>query len=106
MGTSRRLASVVAVIVVLQLLVPAFALVLPDKPHRLGWQMYSGLGQHEVEVVDQDGVAVTVQWDEVLAWPRRPELDWTQHLPEHLCQHLEAEELTVTAGPAVRTMTC
>lgn len=106
MGPSRRLAIVVVTLVVLQFLVPAVALVLPDKPNRLGWQMYSGMGQDDVIVVDQNGSAVEVPWEDFLAWPRRIELDWTNHLPELLCERVDAETLSVTVGRAERTVTC
>lgn len=106
MRTRSRLASIVAAILVLQFLVPAVALVLPGKPHRLGWQMYSGIGYHELTAVDQDGEALTVPWEDILPAPRRVELDWTRHLPERLCHHVTADELTVTVGHAKRTVTC
>lgn len=93
-------------LLVLQFTVPLAALVLPDKPNRLGWQMYSGLGVANVLVTDQHEMPLDVPWGEVLAKSRRPELDWTQHLPEHLCTHLDEPELTVTVGQRSRTVTC
>ena len=67
--------------------------------------MYSGLGS-EIVVTGADGVDVDVPWKDVIARGPRPELDWTRHLPEHLCRHLEEPRITVTVGPTSRTVTC
>ena len=101
-----RLASVVLIVIVLQFFVPLVALIVPDKPNRLGWQMYSGHGGGLVTVTDAQGRAVDVDCGEVLPKTRRPELDWTRHLPEHLCSHVEVDRLTVTIGDSSRTLTC
>ena len=96
----------VLAVVLLQFTVPLIALITPDKPNRLGWQMYSGVGTYDVVVTDPQGEVVDVPWDDVLPRARRAELDWTRHLPEHLCRHLEEPRITVTVGLRSRTVTC
>jgi len=91
---------------VLQVLVPLGALVSPAKPNRLGWQMYSGVGEHELVVFGATGEVLDVPWGDVLPRSQRPELNWTQRLPEHLCGVLDEPEVTVEFGAVSRTVTC
>ena len=106
MGHKRTLAVAVGAVILLQFMVPLGALVMPAKPNRLGWQMYSGVGEHEVVVRGATGEVLEVQWNDVLPRSQRPELDWTQRLPEHLCGVLDEPEVSVEFGTASRTVTC
>ena len=78
----------------------------PDKPSRLGWQMYSGLGEEPVRVTGARGQPVEIPWSEILPKPRRPEIDWTNRLPEYLCTILDEPLITVTVGHRSRTVSC
>lgn len=100
------LAVVVLLVMVLQVAVPLTALVLPEKPHRLGWQMYSGLGAGTIVVTGTHGEAIDVNWDDILAKGWRPELDWSRHLPEVLCARLGQEQITVAIGDSRSSITC
>ncbi len=106
MGKIPVLAVVVLLVLVLQVAVPLTALVLPGKPHRLGWQMYSGLGAGAIVVTDIGGKTIDVLWDDILAKGWRPELDWSRHLPEMLCARLGQEQITVAIGDEKRTLSC
>jgi len=79
---------------------------MPNKPNRLGWQMFSGVGERDLVVTGADGQVLKVPWELVLPKGMRPELDWTRNLPEHLCSVLSESELTVQDGPSVRTVIC
>ena len=73
-----------ALIVGVQFSVPAVALAM-EPPTRLGFQMYSGLGEvPEITITANDGSTDEVAIGDVVAVPR-PELDWSIKLPEHLC---------------------
>lgn len=109
MRSKERLPVVVAAVIVLQAAVPTVALIWPEKPNRLGWQMYSGIGtgaDEDFSIVGQDGAEIEVDWGEVRAKPRRPELDWTRHLPEAICDQSDAIQVTVTNSGRTRTVTC
>lgn len=101
-----RASRLVAAVVVLQVLIPTVALVMPDKPSRLGWQMYSGLGEEPVRVTGARGQPVEIPWSEILPKPRRPEIDWINRLPEYLCTILDEPLITVTVGHRSRTVSC
>jgi hypothetical protein len=105
-GSKPWRAVAVLLVLFLQFAVPLVALVLPDKPNRLGWQMYSGVYAGDVVVTDGRGAPLDVRWSEVVARSLRPELDWTQRLPEHLCAHFDEPTITVTVGERSRTVTC
>lgn len=105
MGSQRGRVVAIITVVFLQFAIPLMALVVPEKPNRLGWQMYSGMGS-EIVVSDQAGEPVDVPWGELLARSPRPELDWTRHLPERLCLHLGEPQVTVTVGSVSRTVRC
>ena len=106
MTTPRRLVALVVAVVALQLVIPGSALLAPDKPNRLGWQMYSGLGDRAVEVFDARGVPLDFPWSEVLAKQRRLELNWTHVLPEHLCTVFDEPTITVAVGSERRPVEC
>lgn len=92
--------------VALQFAVPAVALAL-DAPTRFGFQMYSGMGdQISVHATDTAGATVHIDLDTVAANPR-PEIDWTQHLPEYLCAtHPDYVNVTVSRDSGQRTASC
>lgn len=100
------LATTVAAVVGLQVAAPLVALLRPDKPHRLGWQMYSGTGGEEIVVTGADGSPIDIPWADIVVKAPRPELDWTRHLPEHVCSHVDQTTVTVTVGDASRTVSC
>jgi hypothetical protein len=87
MRTRRRVWWVAALgaVILLQITVPTVAL-FGELPARFGFQMYSGYGDGRIEVRDASGAAVAFDAAGVLPHPLRPELDWTQYVPEHLCQ--------------------
>lgn len=68
--------------------------------------MYSAVGVEEVVVTDADDAEIDVPWQDVLPRSRRPELDWTRHLPEALCAKLDEPQVTVTVGDLSRTVAC
>lgn len=97
---------ILAAVVALQLAVPAVALAL-DAPTRFGFQMYSGQGDNlTVSAVNRHGHIRRVDLSTVAANPR-PELDWTQHLPEYLCATGAGyRSVTVSSDHARRELTC
>jgi hypothetical protein len=84
MADQRWRVWVLGAVIALQVAVPAVALTL-EPPTRFGFQMYSGYGDGEIGVLDASGAAIDVDYAEVLPRSLRPELDWTRHVPEHLC---------------------
>jgi hypothetical protein len=96
----------VAGAVVLQVVVPAVALA-NGVPSRFGFHMYSGrdLGL-AVEVVDARGRSLAVDMNDYTA-SGRPELDWTEVLPEAICRKTpEAAEVVVRSQGHERSVTC
>ena len=92
--------------VVIQVAVPAAALA-HGVPSRFGFHMYSGrdLGL-AIEVVDSGGRRLQVDLDDYAA-SGRPELDWTEVLPEAICRRTpEAAEVTVRSQGNERSVTC
>lgn len=75
---------ILVAVIIAQIAVPAIALT-QEKPSRFGFQMYSGYGEGSIVVLDADGEDIDVDTPAVLPRTLRPELDWTQHVPEHLC---------------------
>ncbi len=96
----------VPVVVAVQILVPTVALFL-DPPTRLGFQMYSGLGEIPgIEIKLSNRVVESVPHEEVLAWPRA-ELDWSRYLPRHLCDSRPGTaEVSLVYRETTRTFTC
>ncbi|MBA3233141.1 MAG: hypothetical protein H0T17_04205 [Propionibacteriales bacterium] len=94
---------VVALVVVAQFLVPAIA--IRDPPTRFGFQMYSGLGNVTVTVVDPTGGTREIEPSRY-AIDQRAELDWTRRLPEFVCAHLDVVSVTVAQGDNRRSLTC
>ena len=86
----RRWYVVLAVIVAAQIAVPTIAALQPP-PTRLGWQMYSGVGDlPSISLTRADGSGLGVSLHDVIA-KGRPELDWNTYLPPYLCaQHPDA----------------
>lgn len=72
-------------IVVLQLAVPGMTL-FQEPPARLGWQMYSGIGElPKINVKTVDGAFREVPFGDIGA-TRRGELSWSKYLPAHICE--------------------
>lgn len=95
-----------AAVIAVQVLVPLVALLGSEPPTRLGFQMYSGVGELVIQVEDRDGNKMDVDLGQVLAAPPRVELDWTHRLPEALCRFAGAARVTVTQPSAARTVNC
>lgn len=67
-------------LIAIQFAVPAVAFV-QEPPTRLGWQMYSGIGElPEVSVEGSNGDIIDPPFTDFAAAPR-PELNWGEHLP-------------------------
>jgi hypothetical protein len=108
--TARRRpqAPVLAVVgvVALQVAVPLVALYLQDPPARFAFTMYSAQGQVDVLIEDADGRALAFDSDSTIAG-FRPELNWVDHLPQHLCQVVAgAHVVTVSQKGRERRLTC
>ena len=90
----------------LQVAVPTAALVLGDPPAMFSFPMYSGRGQVSVQVLDEQGNELPYhQWSKVAG--DRPEIDWTEYLPEHLCEVVPgAHQVTVTQQGRESRVTC
>jgi hypothetical protein len=91
---------------VAQFCVPAVALSL-EAPTRFGFQMYSGMGSSgEVRIVTDDGTHLQQDVSELVAHAR-PEIDWTQRLPEHLCaRHSNYRLVSVIQDDKRRRLSC
>ena len=73
-------------VVLVQFAVPLAALVTSERPTRLGFQMYAGVGGPTVEVMDRDGEVLPYDWRQEIASLPRPDLDWaSSDLPRRLC---------------------
>lgn len=103
-----RARMVVAVVVVVQLAVPAVLRIVPDElPVQFGWQMYSfDVPSPEFHVQTQDG-------DEVwhvgqISATRRADVNFIRPGAEHLCSLVEdAVEVEVAVGGrAVEVVSC
>ena len=80
---------VIALVVLVQVAVPAVALV-NDPPTRFGFQMYSGVGEVPSIRLDlADGGSQDLTLREVVAVDR-VELDWASRLPSELCARFPA----------------
>ena len=80
---ARRI--LVTVVAGAQLAVPLWALAQPDRPARLGWQMYAGVvTQPEITIVGRDGRRQRIPAGKVLG-RLRPELSYERRLARHLC---------------------
>lgn len=98
---------VVITVIAAQFCVPLVALVASEPPTRLGFQMYSGLGELEVTVEDERGEDMDYDAGEALAVAPRIEIDWTRHLPEALCEVTEgAARVTVSQSGVTTTAEC
>ncbi|MGC5077126.1 hypothetical protein [Agrococcus sp. DT81.2] len=80
----RRLQWILVAVIIAQIAVPAIALT-QEKPARFGFQMYSGYGEGSITVLDDGGREIDVDMGALLPRALRPELDWTRHVPAHLC---------------------
>lgn len=99
---SRRYANwpLIIGIIAIQLAVPTLAF-FQEPPSRLGWQMYSGIGQlPEINVERPNGDLTDLPFTDVAAAPR-PELNWSELLPPFVCAQLPdaiAIDLTYSTG--------
>lgn len=95
-----------AVVIGVQIVVPALALV-DDPPARFGFQMYSALGGTSLEAFNASGKLIDVNLDSLVAGSLRPELDWTEVLPERVCGSIpEAVRVTVEQNGVRRDVQC
>lgn len=103
---SRVKTSAVAAVIAAQVAVPLVASFdVPPTP--FGFQMYSALGYVKVDAVDLHGDPVDIDVDGVTADILRPSLDWTEALPEHVCDRLPAAgQVTVEQREWSRTVQC
>ena len=85
---------ILAAVIITMIAVPTVALTL-EKPARFGFQMYSGYGEGSITVLDRDGAEIDVDLSALLPRTLRPELDWTQYVPEHFCAEIAAAETIV-----------
>lgn len=90
----------------LQLAVPGVAF-FNEPPARLGWQMYSGLGDlPQIRVKTVDGAVREVAFTDVVA-SRRPELNWPEHLPAHVCRAIpDAASVDLIYAEAAQSFEC
>jgi hypothetical protein len=93
-------------VVALQVAVPAVAL-LGEAPTRFGFHMYTAQGGVTVKAVDAKGSEVVVDLSRVAAGELRPELKWTDILPEAVCAaEPDAARVTVSQSGSGRTVSC
>jgi hypothetical protein len=90
----------------LQVAVPLVALLSQEPPARFTFPMYSGQGLVDVVIEDADGRELPFDSDTAIAG-FRPELNWVDHLPAHLCESVPGAH-TVTVAQKGRTsrLTC
>jgi len=100
----RKGTRLIAAVIAAQALVPALALL--HAPHQYGFQMYSGLEWVEVRVTDAAGKELDANPVDYVA-RFRGDVDWTQDLPESLCQQVTAASIvTVTRHSDSRSVSC
>ena len=80
---------IVALAVLVQVTVPAVALV-NDPPTRFGFQMYSGVGEVPMIELELAGGSTRDLPLHQVAAVDRVELDWGRRLPSELCQRFPA----------------
>jgi hypothetical protein len=68
--------------------------------------MYSAQGSVEIVVEDAAGREIDPVFSDHIAAMARPDLDWTQRLPERLCEVPGAVTVTVRQSERSRTVTC
>lgn len=96
----------VVVALMLQIMVPLVALG-GEPPTRFGFQMYSGFGGTRVEARDSAGELVEIDLGDLLHGSMRPELDWTQRLPEQVCDRVPGvATVKVERSSKQRTISC
>lgn len=102
----RLLRSALLTVVALQVLVPTVA-ILGEPPTRFGFQMFSALGQVDIEMWDEAGNELGPVPDGLIAGRLRPDLPWASGLPEYLCAHVDAAAtVTVSDSSNSATATC
>jgi len=98
-GTKR---AVLIAVVVAQFVVPMIALLGSTPPTRFGFQMYSAQGWTKVKIYDDSGHRIAFDQSEHVAGLLRPEIDWTQRLPEHVCRSVPRAARVVVEQPEQR----
>lgn len=95
-----------AAVLSLQIAIPAVAL-FGELPNRFGFQMYSAQGGVSLDVLDGQGNHIDVNLDDVVAASLRPELEWTELLPEKVCTSVpEAARVAVEQSGRKRVVQC
>ena len=81
--------------------------VLRRPPQKFGFQMYSGLGGVTVSVVDDEGDAEELNDVDQIVGKLRPDIDWSQILPEAVCTAvLDAAGVRVEQAGRERSVEC
>ena len=94
--------AILLAVVVAQFAVPMIALIGSTPPTRFGFQMYSGQGWTKVRIFDDSGDPIPFDQRAHVAGDLRPEIDWTQRLPEHLCGSVARAARVVVERPEGR----
>ena len=94
--------AILVVLVAAQFVVPTVALLGSEPPTRFGFQMYSAQGWVNVRIFNDAGHPITFDQSTHVAGLLRPEIDWTQRLPEHLCRSVPAAARVVVDQPERR----
>ena len=90
----------------LQVAVPLVALLFQEPPARFTFPMYSGQGVVAVVIEDADGRELPFEEKTTIA-NYRPELNWVDHLPAHLCRVVPgAHAVTVAQKGRTSRLTC
>jgi hypothetical protein len=96
--------ALVAIVIAIQLVVPALAL-RHDRPAAFGWQMFASDGAPPVaEVVRTDGTTSELPWRDVVAAfaAYRPEIAAHEALARHLCERHPSAQAVVLRDPSTR----
>lgn len=105
LARARAKAWVVGAVIGLQLAVPAVLMLTQDAPARFAFPMYSGQGHVDVLIQDADGQELP--FDSLTLAGFRPEIDWFEHLPAHLCRVVPAaHQVTVAQKGHESRLTC
>lgn len=95
----------VLVALALQVLVPLIATLVSPIPSRFGFHMYSR--EEHVSIDIRDTAGTPIEFDDSLVAKLRPELRWTDDLPEFLCSRVpRAAEVTVSVPGDTRSVLC
>lgn len=108
MSSRPRIARIpwwVAALIAVQVSVPSYALLVGEQPRRLGFQMFSGLGEVSITAVDAEGDVIELP--ETITDHMRVDLPWAAQLPEQICEvEPQAVRVTVVDSSTKRSVTC